>query len=528
MSETPILKQAQDKLRPFEHRLLDTFSKAFQRKRPPTSLRALQPLAMVFLLEAFGLAFLLDKKTVRLAVLAARGPGKGDDDDLLDDSDEMAAIRWASARQDAVDRAYLAMAKERYKDTLSGQKSLAAWIKAGYGPDRTQFEKQWGERNPIDPATAPKCFDPSAQLSILDAVGHGDGYLGAFVSTSFLTSSTPKQITCMGQTLDLEACETLDMAAWRAVSKGWIAYLDHRGIVMGLRLIPRTDGVQTRLRAPLVNIVSMHQEDKRDEQIVQLEANIQWHKDAQKELDQRWQDATGASDPEMARELTAQRIEQIEKNEAIIREGGEILSAAHVPPGLFVDRIEIAAKAYSPQKTDTLGSFVGRELVGGEYETITTHEDGSTTIVFDDSPKHGDVPSKLEVADGVGRMIWPDPNNAPTPIACANAIVAHRRGEFVELEFPATPKIFENIRAWLMFHSFGLRAPTPDATGYCTCAIGSGGEIPPEWNTMKQGKRDSYPGFALFGPGNTGKVVFCANEPTIKKTTKRSIKKAAQ
>jgi hypothetical protein len=479
MSDAPILKQAQDKLRPFEHRLLDTFSKVFQRKRPPTSLRSLQPLAMIFLLEAFGLAFLLDRETVRLAVLAARGPGKGDDDDLLDDSDEMTPIRWAAARQEAVDRAYLAMAKEYHRSSSSGL-SFAQWLKIGDGPDRTEFEKQWGERNPIDPATAPKCFDPSAQLSILDAVGYGDGYLGAFVSTHFLTSSAPKQITCMGQTIDLEGCETLEMAAWRAVSKGWIAYLDHRGVVIGLRLIPRTDGVQTRLRAPLVNIVSMFQEDKRDEQIAQLETNIQWHKDAQKELDQRWQDATGASDPEMAHELTAQRIEQIESLTA------ERDAAKH-----------------------------NNSLVHAEIEQEIDARDSKNET--DSQPTE----------QGVGRMIWPDLSNAPTPIACANAIVAHRRGEFVELEFPPTPQIFENIRAWLGFHQFGLRAPAPDATGYCTCAIGPGGEIPPEWSTMKQGKRDSYPGFALFGPGNTGKVVFCANEPTIKKTTKRSTKKAA-
>lgn len=479
MSETPILKTAQDKLRPFEHRLLDTFSKVFQRKRPPTSLRALQPLAMVFLLEAFGLAFLLDRETVRLAVLAARGPGKGDDDDLLDDSDEMAAIRWVAARQDALDRAYLAMAKERYKEAPHGQTSVAAWIKAGYGPDRAQFEKQWGERNPIDPSTAPKCFDLSAQLSMLDAIGQGDGYLGAFVSTSFLASSVSKQITCMGQVLDLESCETLEMAAWRAVSKGWIAYLDHRGVVMGLRLIPRTDGIQTRLRAPIANIVSMFQEDKRDEQIAQLVSRIQEREEMCRELNQQWQDATGASDPEMARELTAQRIEQIKS--------------------LNVER----DTAIDATKDEV------RKLRAGIEERIERSEETKL----------------LEKVQGVGRLIWPDPDNAPTPIACANTIVAHRRGEFVELEFPSTPKIFDNVRAWLGFHQFGVRAPTPDATGYCTCAIGPGGEIPPAWNTMKQGKRDSYPGFALFGPGNTGKVVFCANEPSIKRTAKRSSKR---
>ena len=507
MSETPILKTAQDKLRPLEHRLLDTFSKVFQRKRPPTSLRALQPLAIIFLLEAFGLAFLLDRETVRLAVLAARGPGKGDDDDLLDDSDEMTAIRWASERQDAVDRAYLAMAKERYKEKPSEQASVAAWIRAGFAPDRAQFEKQWGERNPIDPATAPKCFDPSAQLSILDAVGQGDGYLGAFVSTHFLVSSAPKQITCMGQTLDLEACETLDMVAWRAVSKGWIAYLDHRGVVMGLRLIPRTDGVQTRLRAPLVNIVSMLQEDKRDEEIRALHSNLREREAMARDRDQQWQDVTGASDPEMARELTAQQIKQIKRS--------TVDAAPESQP-------ELTCRGWA--KGDD-GLY--RLADSHDRAVVTTHEDGTTTIIIGDGPIPDDTSSKLEITEGVGRMIWPDPDNAPTPLACANAIVAHRRGEFVELEFPPTSQIFENIRAWLGFHQFGLRAPTPDATGYCTCAIGPGGEIPPAWNTMKQGKRDSYPGFALFGPGNTGKVVFCAKELSIKKVAKRSTKKTA-
>lgn len=442
MSNTPILKQAQDKLRPFEHRLLDVFAKVFQRKRPPNSLRALQPLAMVFLLEALGLAFLLDRETVRLSVLAARGPGKGDDDDLLDDSDEMTAIRWASAQQDAVDRAYLAMAKERYKETPHRQTSVAAWIKAGYGPDRTQFEKQWGERNPIDPMTAPKCFDPSAQLSILDAVGHGDGYLGAFVSTHFLTSSAPKQISCMGQTLDLESCETLEMAAWRAVSKGWVAYLDHRGVVMGLRLIPRTDGIQTRLRAPLVNIVSMFQEDKRDEYIEQLRAQVEY----------------------------------------------------------------LGTQLHGTAKTqdkphDNLGAFVGRELAGGEHEVQSVDE-----------------------VQGVGRMVWPDPDNAPNEIDCVEAISKHRRGEFVELAFPSTSLVFDNVRAWLMQYQMNTRAPEFDETGYSTCAVGTNGEIPQQWEKMKQSKRNSYPGFVLFAPDGSAKVTFVATSPLANKSSKKKAK----
>lgn len=485
MSDTPIQKQASDALKRHEHKLLDVFAQVFKRKKPPASMRALAPFAMVLLLEAFGLAYLLDRTTLRLVLDAAKGVGKSaaDDDDLLDDSDDMVAIRWAAERHRQIDVAYRAMARELYNSAPTAH-SFSGWLKMGYGPDRVSFEKQWGERNPIDSATAPKCFDPSAQLSILDAVGQGDGYLGAFVSNIMLRSDTTKSITLFGQTLDLAGVETLDEAASRAVMAGWIAYLDHRGAVVGLRLIPRTDGIQTRLRAPLVNIVSMFQEDKRDERIVQLETNIQWHKDTQKELDQRWQDATGASDPEMARELTAQRIEQIK---SLTAEREVALDAAK-------DRVAIAHAV-----------------------EVCAEDDGDPE----------DAKNWPPTEHSVGRMIWPDPDNAPTPIACANTIVAHRRGEFVELEFPPTPKIFENIRAWLMFHSFGLRAPTPDATGYCTCAIGPGGEIPPAWNTMKQGKRDSYPGFALFGPGNTGKVVFCAKEPAIKKTAKRSTKKVA-
>jgi hypothetical protein len=399
MSELPILKRASDALKPHEPKALDAFNKIFPRKRPPQSTRALMPFAMVLLLEALGLASLLDRATVLLALSAACGPGKKDEDEQ--------------------------------------------------------------------------------QLSILDATKK-DSLLGVFVSDISLRSEAPPVVECMGQTLDLGACETLDAATWRAVSKGWIAYLDHRGTVIGLRLIPRTDGIQTRLRAPLVNIVSMFQEDKRDEQIAQLVSRIQEREEMCRELNQQWQDATGASDPEMARELTAQRIEQIKS--------------------LTAER----DTAIDATKDEV------RKLRAGIEERIERSEETEL----------------LEKVQGVGRMIWPDPDNAPTPIACANTIVAHRRGEFAELEFPSTPQIFENIRAWLGFHQFGLRAPTPDTTGYCTCAIGPGGEIPPAWNTMKQGKRDSYPGFALFGPGNTGKVVFCANEPTIKKTTKRSTKKA--
>lgn len=502
MSDEPILKQAQDKLKPFEPKLLDAFSRVFARKRPPQSMRALAPLAMVLMLEAFGLAFLLNREIVRLAILAARGPGKGDDD-LLDDSDEMAAIRWAAARHDAIDRAYSVVARDLHKNASTGL-SFVQWIKAGYGPNRAVFEQQWGQRNPIDPTTAPKCFDPSAQLSILDAVGHGDGYLGAFVSTSFLTSSAPKQITCMGQSLDLEGCETLDVAASRAVLTGWVAYLDHRGVVMGLRLIPRTDGVQTRLRAPLANIVAMYADDSRDAKIADLETRlanmVENHnsvceqRDALQSIDQQWQIATGASDPEMAAELTRQRIEQIADLKTQLNAAKD------------------TARMVLPTVVDSRA-------------VTTTYPDGHTEIVVDESNAQS---SKFELSSPkettVPRMIWPDQKHAPSEISCANAIAAHRRGEFIELAFSRSRMILENVRAWLAYYDMCVRDPSPDATGYCTCAIGTGGNVPPKWADMKQRERDSFPGFVLFAPDGSAKVVFCAKEPSAKPGKPRSKK----
>jgi hypothetical protein len=487
--KTPALKSATDALKPHEPKLLDAFAKVFRRKRPPQSMRALAPLAMVFLLEAFGLSFLLDRETVRAAIRAARGPGK-DEDDLLVDSDEMIAIRWAAARQDALDRAYMTFAREQHKNDSTSH-SFAEWIKRGYGPDRVAFERRWGERNPIDPATAPKCFDPSAQLSILDAVGQGDGYLGAFVSDVSLRSEAPPVVECMGQTLDLGACESLDAAVWRAVSKGWIAYLDHRGAVVGLRLIPRTDGVQTRLRAPLANIVAMYAQDKRDEQIAQLEADKMNLADSNRSMaenivrltneleviEYQWRYATGAPSPEMAHELMARRIEQI--------------------ANLLVER------------------DAPRSSMSEMHAEIEDERSADTSKL-----------ESVEVPQSVGRMIWPDPDNAPDVIKCSNAIVAHRRGEFAELVFPSTQKIFEQVRAWLMFYQMNICARTPDETGYSTNAIGTNGEIPPKWSTMKQAQRNSYPGFVLFAPDDSAKVVFCAREPSIGKVGKRKAKES--
>jgi len=299
----------------------------------------------------------------------------------------------------------------------------------------------------------------------------------------------------MGQTLSLDGCESIDAVAAKAVLSGWIAYLDHRGVVTGVRLIPRTDGMQIRLRAPLANIVSITNEplSDRDAEIETLKTKLSIvesnhrdvcdqrntilerltaecdARDALLTRDKQWQDATGASDPEMARELTAQRVEQIKS---------------------FDDRA-----------------------------VVTTHADGHTTIVVDESDVDTSA-SKVELSGvespGIWRMVWPDKDAAPAPSACANTIVAHRRGEFAELEFPATPKIFEQVRAWLMFHQFGVCSPVPDATGYATCAIGPGGEIPPSWGAMKQAKRNAYPGFVLFAPDGSARVVFSAKEPSAK------------
>lgn len=508
MSDTPTQKQASDALKKHEHKLLDVFAQIFKRKKPPQSMRALAPFAMVLMLEAFGLAYLLDRSTLRLVLDAAKGVGKSaaDDDDLLDDSDDMVAIRWAAERHRQIDVAYRATARELYNIGSTGL-TFGEWLKKGHGPDRTDFDRRWGERNPIDPSTAPKCFDPSAQLSILDAVGQGDGYLGAFVSNIMLRSDATKSITLFGQTLDLAGVETLDEAASRAVMSGWIAYLDHRGAVVGLRLIPRTDGIQTRLRAPLANIVAMYADDPRDEQIkqlqadngklsesnrvycennlrlsnkvVQLETNIQWHEDARKELDQQWQDATGTNDPEMARELTAQRVEQIKS---------------------FDDRA-----------------------------VVTTHADGHTTIVVDDSDIDASAP-KVDVngveSPGIWRMVWPDKEAAPAALACANTIVAHRRGEFAELEFPTSATIFEQVRAWLGYYQFGICAPSFDSSKYGHCAIGANGEIPPSWSTMKEAKRNAYPGFVLFAPDGSARVVFRAKETSFGKVGKRKMREA--
>ena len=531
MSELPILKQASDALKLHEPKLLHSFARVFNRKRPPQSMRALAPLAMVLLLEAFGLAFLLNRDTIRLALAACRGPGKGNEDDMLDDSDDMAAIRWAAHRQGSLDRAYRSLCREVYNSESTGY-TYPEWIKKSNSvPNRITFERQWGERNPIDPSTAPKCFDPSAQLSILDALGQGDGYLGAFVSNIMLRSDATKSITLFGQTLDLAGVETLDEAASRAVMSGWIAYLDHRGAIVGLRLIPRTDGIQTRLRAPLANIVAMYADDPRDEQIAQLKKDNENLAESNRSYSLSIVDVSNKL-------AAAERSIEWHRQEMI---------AATIELGFAGSTIEEAARA-STKERDMLRS--GMSPVHKEIEGVaTTHADGHTTIVVDDSDigasaskvKIGTVPNcgiseeygpnpfndpPVSESPGIWRMVWPDKDAAPAPLACANTIVAHRRGEFAELEFPASAKIFDQVRAWLGYYQFGICTPSFDSSKYGHCAIGANGEIPPSWGTMKESKRNAYPGFVLFAPDGSARVVFRAKEATFGKVGKRKVKEA--
>ena len=258
------LAVATDLLAPLVPRLLVAFA-ALRPGRPPQSLRALQPLALVLMLEAFGLASLLTDEQRAAAWQAARGPGRGkaDDDayDPTDDSDETKALRWVAARAAAEDKAYRDHARATFADKqkrgIHLTWTIAEFINSNYAPDRAEFSRQWGERNPIDPATAPACFDPRAQLSILDAVSpERDGALGLFVAESRLRAEAPPVLTYMGHTLDLTGCTSLADAAWRAITERWIAYLDHRGSTVGLRLLPPTDGIRVRLRAPLVNVLA--------------------------------------------------------------------------------------------------------------------------------------------------------------------------------------------------------------------------------------------------------------------------------
>lgn len=229
-------------LEPLIPRLLAAFA-SVRGTKPPQSARALQPLAFVFLLEAFGLAFLLTDETRRLAWQAARPPGRGSSKeyDPADDADETKALRWVAARAAALDTEYCAYARDNNCPI-----------------SRAEFERQWGERNPIDPATAPACFDPRAQLSLFDAVSPDrDGAAGVFVAELSLRADIKPVVLLAGHTLDISDCSTLHDLAWRAISSGWVAYLDHRGAVIGLRLLPPIDSVRTRLRAPLVNLLAL-------------------------------------------------------------------------------------------------------------------------------------------------------------------------------------------------------------------------------------------------------------------------------
>lgn len=258
------LAVATDLLAPLVPRLLVAFA-ALRPGRPPQSLRALQPLALVLMLEAFGLAFLLTDEQRAAAWQAARGPGrsKADDDayDPTDDSDETKALRWIAARAAAEDKAYRdhvrAVFVDKQKNGLHLLLSFVEFMQSNYAPSRAEFSRQWGERNPIDPATVPACFDPRAQLSILDAVSpERDGALGLFMAESRLRAEAPPVLMYMGHTLDLTGCTSLADVAWRAVAERWIVYLDHRGSTVGLRLLPPTDGIRVRLRAPLVNVLA--------------------------------------------------------------------------------------------------------------------------------------------------------------------------------------------------------------------------------------------------------------------------------
>jgi hypothetical protein len=249
-------------LEPLIPRLLAAFA-SVRGTKPPQSARALQPLAFVFLLEAFGLAFLLTDETRRLAWQAARPPGRGSSEeyDPTDDADETKALQWAAARVAAIDSAYREHARALYnKSNIRARWSFADYLRSNYAPDRAEFERQWGERNPIDPATATAtaCFDPRAQLSLFDAVSPDrDGAAGVFVAEIALRAAAKPVVSLAGHTLDASDCSTLHDLAWRAISSGWVAYLDHRSAVVGLRLLPPTDAVRTRLRAPLINLLAL-------------------------------------------------------------------------------------------------------------------------------------------------------------------------------------------------------------------------------------------------------------------------------
>lgn len=272
--EPSALDKANDLLAPLIPRLLAAFASYRGIKRAPQSMRSLQPLALVFLLEAFGLAFLLTEEQRTAAWAAARGPGRKSQDDYDPtedhDTEEAKALRWVAARAAAVDSAYRAACKATIDDAYRGyvkswaprKGSIKLLSRDEYAPNvilpnRGTFEAQWGERNPIDPATCPAAFDPRAQLSILDAVSpERDGVLGLFMAESRLRAEAPPVLVYAGHELDLTGCSSLADAAWRAISERWIVYLDHRGATVGLRLLPPTEGIRVRLRAPLVNVIA--------------------------------------------------------------------------------------------------------------------------------------------------------------------------------------------------------------------------------------------------------------------------------
>lgn len=423
MSDTPSHKLVADKLKAHEPDLLKAFAQVFKPKRPPQSMRALIPLALVLLLEAFGLDRLLDRSVIESAIRAARGPGKGGDDE-------------------------------------------------------------------------------DGQFSILDATLK-DCFLGVFVSDISLRSESPQTIVeCLGQKLDLAACETPSDVAWWAATNDWIVYREQRGAVPGLRLIPRTESTMVRLRAPLATlaqIVESVDDNKRLDRIAQLEAHaliLAQEKEALKTqlsvVENNHRDVCDQRNTVLER-LTA----ECDARDALLARDKEWqqLTGYESPNDLRAEK----NNARVVEDPKNLGAFVGRELAGGEYDQVIV--DGAT---YPPAPKDW-------------KLVWPDEANKPDDSACVDTISAHRRGDFTELAFPASDRIFENVRAWLMFHSFGICSPAFDAHGWATCAIGTGGKIPPSWDKMKQAKRDAYPGFVLFAPDGSAKLVFCArNASTVK------------
>jgi hypothetical protein len=262
-------------LQPFAAPALAAFAKVRPGKQPLT-LRALGPLAMLLLLEALGLASLLTPEVRRAAWAAARPPGRSKaepDYDPTNDSDEQRRAAWAAARADALEKAYQSArrtelekaydaycadwrARKRPDGTTAPSITKSEFDKTLFkAPDRVEYERQWGERNPIDESSAPHTFDVRAQVCLLDAMtSEHDLTLGAFVSEQRIRSGTDTVVSYDGHTFDFAPWRGLAEVAIAALRMGWIAYYDVRGAVVGVRLLPPSDGVRLRLRSPLANV----------------------------------------------------------------------------------------------------------------------------------------------------------------------------------------------------------------------------------------------------------------------------------